>query len=360
MSGRATRESIEEVARAIAGSSYSVTGGLDLTKYPPLPQVTDDLPTYKGGEDLLAYCMWQVRLSTDREVIVRALASACAALLRDPSNLTGSKSPVTALTGYDAVEDPNTDKNSPDSSNFRDATRITLQQWYDAAQFDIMEKAFYFGVLCHAMCKTPTAGDPMKAFNENRANAATQALIGDPAIFVPGSPWLSYETVKKVHASFNAYAACRANLIDKVVAKLGSCESGDRKMFGTAFSLLSDFGVTNLAIIKDAIIRYPQIVRMPGIEQEVRSALSGLRAIEAIPEERRSFAKAMHMDRLVFVKPGDIKNLLGICREYLKPTHETYKRYKGGFVTDAQRRIINADIEGGLVEDDAEEQPQAA
>lgn len=353
--GAAARESLADVARAIAGTSYSVTGGVDLTKVPPVPSVSDVLPTYKGGEEVLAFCMWQIRLSTDREVIVRALASACAALIRDPSNLTGSKAPVTVLTGYAAVGVANADLTSTAATNFVDASDITLQQWVDAVGIDIMEKAFYFGVLCHAMCKTPQSGDAMKAFNENRAGAATQANIGDPQIFVPNSPWLSYETVRKVHASFNAYSACRVHLIRGVIGKFGSCTSGDSKMFADAFSLLADFGVTNLAIIKDAIIRYPSIVNMPGIEQEVRSALAGLRAISAITDEPiRPFVKAMYMNRLVFVKPGDIANLLGICKEYLKPTHESYKRYKGGFVTPEQLRWIAADLGADLVPDEAD------
>lgn len=355
--GHQARDTIEEVARAIAGSSYSVTGGIDLTKMPDkLPAVSDQLPTYKGGEELLAFCMWQIRLTTDREVVVRALASACSALIRSPENLTGSRAPAAALTGYDKVIANNADMASKAATNFENASEITLGQWQEAINIDVMEKAYYFGVLCHAMCKTPTAGDPMRAFNENRASAATQALIVDPAIFIPGSAWLSYEVVRKVHASFNAYGACRAHLIYAVVQKLDSCNSGESGMFATAFSLLADFGVTNLAIIKDAIIRYPSIVRMPRIEHEIRSAAAGLRAVDAIADDKlKPFAKAMYMNRLVFVKPGDIKNLLGICREYLKPTHESYKRYKGGFVTEEQRLLIAADLGGGLVEDDVAE-----
>jgi len=356
-----TRESLESVIRSIAGTSYSVTGGVDKSRMPEkLPAVTDELPTYKGGEELLAYCMWQIRLTTDREVVVRALASAVSFLIRSPANLTGSSSPSIALTGFKDVADPTTDAATAVTTNFEYASGITVGQWRETVNMDIMEKAYYFGVLCHAMCKTPTAGDPMQAFNEKRVGAATRSNIGDPKIFLPGSVWLSYEVIRKVHASFNAYGACRAHLIHAVVQKLDSLTSGECAMFSSAFTLLENFGVTNLAIIKDAIIRYPSIMRIPHIEQEIRSAAAGLRAVSAIDDERlRPYAKAMYMDRLVFVQPADIKNLLGICREYLKPTHETYKRYKGGFVTESQRRFIANDIEGGLVDDD-EPAPAAA
>lgn len=348
------------MAAQIAGNSFSVTGGMDRTKFDEeLPKVKTRLETYAGKGDLPAYCMLQLLKSEDRQVIVRAVASACAHLVGDSTNFTGSTIPPVKLTGYEGLFVAGVDLNANVTTNFAGAADVTGKEWAKVSNFDEMEVAYYFGVVCHAMCKTPNDGPPMDAFNAKRADAATQGLIKPAKIFVQDSEWLSYATLRKVHVSFNAYGACRANIIGRVLAHKDDADNDQAGMFFKAFALLSDFGITNLAIIKNAIIRYPQITNYPGMEIQVRAAAEAFKVIEKLPADKRSFAKAMYMDRLVFVDPNEIKNLLGVCKEYLKPTHKTYQNYKGGEITPDQRRMVAADLGVKLVEEEEKvvEQP---
>jgi len=323
-------------------STYSPSGGVDRSTLPTKPTVTATLNTYKGGPELYAYCMWQVRKAPSQEVVVRAIASAVAAILLDGNNFTGSPAAPQDLTGYDELTKPGTDVSLPVPTNFAGAANVTGVEWAETANYNVSEMAAYFGVLCLAMCKQPVDGDPLNAFNKNRSKAATRAVgSGKKNIFVENSPWLTFNLLTDVHAAFNMYGPVRVHLIANVIRHKTEFNMGEQDIFMSQFMLLADFGMANLAIIRDALIRYPWLVtEIEGLDKEIEAANRAFGAVKVIDATIRPFAKAMYMNHLVFVNPADIQNLLGVCRFALSLTHTTYTNYQGGFLTDPQRQKI--------------------
>jgi hypothetical protein len=325
----------------MSGVTFSASGGVDRSKMPAVPPVTEDLPVYTGDADLLALCMWQIRKSNDRSVIVRALASAAAAILFDKNNFTGSPTKSVPLAGFNDLSAAGVDLTKTAVNNFADGEPVTGAEWVLTASFDETEVAAYYGVLCIAMCSQPIAGAPLNKFNKNRAAAATKAVIGSPKIFIAESPWLSFEVLQKVHASFNMYGPSRCHLITNVLRHRGEFRIGLQENFMDMFFLLTDFGLTNLSIIRDAILRYPWIVTdFEGLESEVKAANDAFLKLSEIDAETRPFAKAMFQNHLVFTAPANIRNLLGICRYALSHTHATYAQYRGGFTTPKQEAYV--------------------
>jgi len=319
----------KSIATITADPTLSASGGIDRTNAPPIPVVEEDLPTYYGTNDLLSFCMWQVRQSDDKAAVMRAICSAVGSILGVTANLTGSSIAAVELTGYDAVGDQDADVNSAAVTNFAGASTVTIGEWRETGAYDTTEMAGYFAVLLLAGCKAPSELN-LKAFNENRAAAATRAVKGAKKIFVPASPWLTLEILSGVQASFNAYAPCRVHLINNIVQRVSrGVTMGDVSIFTRLFMLLADFGLTNLVIIKEAILHQPEIAALPELRIGLIAAAKAFTALQNIDAPIRPFCKAMFAEALVLAPPADLDLLLRVSRIVLIPIHPTYERYLG-------------------------------
>jgi len=330
------------IADITAGVDSSPSGGVYRTKMPQIPEIREVFQTYMGGDETLAYAMLQIRKSVDRAVIARALGSALSTIFKDGTNFLGGSTKAIQLTGYGALTEEKVDPATVATTNFSDAEAVTRAEWESAYQLDDSEMAAYFGILCLAICKTPQDGDAMAAFNKNRRNNATKAIVdGTAQIFVDSSEWITYPILHKVHATFNYYAPLRIHLISNVLRHRSTIYLGAAEIFMDMFTLLADHGLTTLGLIRDAINKYPWIpTTFPELGKALQAANEGFRNLAAIDEAYRPYCKAMFANRIVLASPAILSNLVGVCREVLKYERESLVRYKGGYTSPGQDQII--------------------
>lgn len=310
---------------------------------PPVPPVKANLQVVVGGFETLVYLAYQVKKSSDKSVIVRAIASAIAILFEDVSkNYTGSASAPVKLTGIeDIIDETKEDRTAALVTNFEGAEAVTLEEMDVLMQADTDELGSYFGVLCLCGVKALNAKN-RTAFNEKRQNAVRATTIGEPMIFVADSEFLSDSVIQKVYASFNSYLPVRSNMIASTVARIDRSSMGPTLAFTTMFLLLVDQGMSALRIIKEAMVKHPWIrTEFPEILPEVHIAQEAMTSIgKGLPHER-CFLKAIHGAAYVPVAYSSIANLTGLCKFVLKETTTTYASYDGGSVTDAQELKLN-------------------
>jgi len=319
---------------------------------PPLPKVNRELQTVYGGAETLAFLVWQVRKTSEKAVVVRAIASAAAILYEDESlNYTGSPLQPHALQGLGRITaDDITDRGEILRTNFLDESEVSIQEMDSLMEVDPDEMGSYFGVLCLAAVKALTTKN-RSAYNEKRLGAVQATTIGDPKIFVADSPFLTDAIIQKVYASFNSYLPVRTHIVHNVAQRLGRTVMGPTLAFTTMFLLLVDQGMSALRIIKEAVVKHRWIVdEFPEIHAELRAAQEGFNSISKAAPADRSFLKAMHGPAYVPVAYSSIKNLTGLCKFVLKETTISYANYEGGEVTEAQEaKLVRIMMERGLM-----------
>lgn len=317
---------------------------------PKLPTIRRDLQVVYGGVEALCFLALQIRKTSNKQTVVRSVASAVSILFEDRMNYTGSPTTMVDLTGVEAILDDDADRNNFLKTNFRDEEPVTIAEMDKIMDVDPDELGSYFGVLCLAAVKAMTK-DNRSAFNEKRQGAVGATTIGEPKIFITDSGFLSDEVIQKVYASFNSFLPVRSHMMTNIVAKLGDTTMGPTLAFTTMFLLLVDQGMSALRIIKEAIVKHRWILsEFPELMPEVQAAQQGLVSINrGIPRER-SFLKAIHGAAYVPVSYQSVQNLVGICKFILKETTVTYAQYGGGQVTESQEvRLTKIMMDRGLM-----------
>jgi len=304
---------------------------------PPLPAISMDYQTVKGrGIEVLAYLALQVVKSTDKLVIIRAIASACSVLLGEAVNFTGSKPASVDLVGLEPARDSDALPDTILVTNFIDAEDVTIGELLGVMEADGDELGAYFGVLFLAGNKKVTTQN-RTAFNDRRKESATASIVGEAKIFVTDSTLLDDSVLLKVYASFLSCSPLRANMTARVIGHLDKPHMGPALAFTSMFLLLVDTGMSALRIIKEAVIKHPWIrEEFPELRPEFAAANEAQNIIKRAPGAERSFLKAIHGNAFVPVNYSDIDNLTGVCKEVLKRTTPSYQNYNGGKVTEAQ------------------------
>jgi hypothetical protein len=309
---------------------------------PQLPKITEDIQVVQGGGiETIAFLILQVNKSSDRRVIMRAIASMCSVLLRDGFNFTGSPMKPVTLTGLEvaAVDDADPDKLI--TTNFEDETPVTISELLEMMTIDSDELGAYIGWMFYASQKQLTDLN-MSAFNERRQSAATATLIENARIFINDSEYLDRTMAKKMYGSFLSFSPWRAHMIARIVTHLEDPLTGPALAFTNLFLLLVDTGMAALKIIKEAVMRHPWIrTTFPELQPDLSAANEAQKIIRMAPGRERSFLKAIHGNNFVPVNYSQIDNLTGVCKEILKRTVPSYQNYGGGKVTESQLNRIN-------------------
>jgi len=313
---------------------------------PTLPTIESDVQVVMGGGiETLAYLALQIKKTTDKQVVIRAMASASAWLLNDKSNFTGSKTRPVELVGLQVASDESADPNTVLKTNFEDAEDVTVQELLDVLSADADEIGSYFGVLYLAGNKRVDSNN-RSAFNERRAKSATASSIDEPRIFVPESELLADDVLVKVYASFLSCSILRSHMTAKVVSHLDKAWMGPAQAFINMFLLLVDNGMSAIRIIKEAVIKNPWIrTDFPELAPELAAVNEAQNIIRRASGKERSFLKAIHGSNFVPVNYSQIDNLLGVCKEVLKRVTPSYQNYGGGRVTESQLARINQHVE---------------
>lgn len=298
-----------------------------------------------GGVETLAYLVLQVTKSRDKTVIMRAIASATAWLLKDLTNFTGASNKAVPLTGLDIANDEEIDENTLLVTNFADAEPASIKELLAVMAADPDELGAYFGILYMAGNKKVDTQN-RSAFNERRAASANASSIDAPVIFVPESEYLADDVLKRVYAAFLSCANMRAHMTSKVVAHLERSWMGPAQSFIAMFLLLIDNGMSALRIIKEAVLKNQWIrSEFPELKPELAAANEAQMILRRAPGSHRSFLKAIHGNAFVPVNYSQIDNLLGVCKEILKRVTPSYQNYGGGRVTESQLARITAHTE---------------
>lgn len=291
--------------------------------------------------EVLAYMALQIVKTTDKIVIVRALASACSCLLQDSGNFTGSPMKAEAITGLASAADDGVDPATVLKTNFADAEDVTVGELLAIMEADGDELGALFGVYFLAGNKKITPQN-RSAFNEKRVSAATASIIGTAKIFVNDSPYLADDVLANCYAAFISCAPLRANLTHKVVNLLHKQYMGPALAFLNMFLLLQDQGMSALRLIKEATIKHPWIrTEFPNLRPEFSAANTAQQILKRAPGQERSFLKAIHGSAFVPVNYSEIDNLTGVCKEIMKRTTPSYQNYGGGKITPAQLAQIS-------------------
>lgn len=317
---------------------------------PKIPEIATDYQVVRGGGiETLAYLALQLVRTTDKRVIMRALASAVGVLFKESTNFTGAKNKSVVLTGLEILQQDGIAPDTPIATNFEDEETVTVGEVLDLMSADPDELGAYFGILFLAGNKR-VDNDNRSAFNEKRKQSATASIIGDPVIFVPDSEMLADDILSNIYAAFLSQSPVRANLTSLVVARLERPWTGAALSFVNMFLLLVENGMSALKIIKEAVLKHPWIrTEFPELRPELHAANEAQNLLKQAPGRERSFLKAIHGSSFVPVSYSEIDNLLGVCRECLKRTVPSYQNYNGGRITSNQLTQINKHFGTGEV-----------
>lgn len=315
------------------------------SRVPTLPTIGDSIQVFKvpeGGKAALAYLACVIRDTSEKMIVMRALASAVAILFGDSSNLTGSPSAPLTLTGLDQLTEDNVSASAVLKTNFSGAPDFSVADIDTYLDCDSDELGGYFGVLFYAGVKRLTEKNST-AFNEKRVGTITSAIVNQPKIFVPGSAFLDAAVLNKVYAAFTSLAAIRANLVYRTALKMGTIRYGSAVTFTAFFLLLADSGMGSLRVIKEAVLKCPWVrTDFPEIRIELEMANAGQNAIKEADPPLRPFIKAIYGSAFVPVAQNDIQNLLGISKRIMSHYVQTFSGFRGGRTTPEQDAKIDA------------------
>lgn len=313
--------------------------------------------------DALQYLMYQIVVTENKDLVLRALASAIAIIYRDTANYTGSTMASVEITGLaPMVADPLVD-DSDINTNLEAAEAAKVRDLRQYMLLDGEEIAAYFGVLCYAGVKKLTS-ENREAFNEKRVPAVKSMITGNPKIFVTNSPYLHADILNKVYATFTSLQAARAHLIRRVAGRMGGLTMGPQTSFAAMFMLLVDNGFGALRIIKQAVIKYQWIREdFPELAVELSAANEAIKSIKSAPPASRPFLKAIQGSAFVPAAQSDIANLLGVCKFVMSHTVPTYRQFGGGNITPDQeehcRRRLRAVLDLAPAQGQDQVVPQA-
>lgn len=309
---------------------------------PAMPRITKNLTLYTARDSRdLAFLAYAVMASSDKDVVVAALASAVAGILKLSRDVTGGTSAYIELTGLD-VWKSGEDEAADVTSNIPGLAPVsqTALNAYDAADED--EIAALIGIYIVATCKKPTQAN-MSAFNEKRRGAASMGIIGELQLFVDQSPALTYDVIQKINASFVSRAPYRVHLAKSIIACMNRMPMGPEAAFMGMIQLTADFGMNGLVIVKRALVKNPWIVtEFPEIADEIRIVREAQAAIMRADVSDRSFLKWMWGSQFIPANLQDISNAIGICKKVLEATDATISQYGGGNISAAQEAVIAA------------------
>lgn len=339
--------------------NVSLTGVHLKTTVPDITPVDLKLPYFGGGHETLVYLALQIERTSNKEVAIQAIASAVGILFKQSRDLTGGTGKRQSLSGLDIPGEDIADKPPATvvGSEWRTGATITAG---DIAAYlgDIDELGAYYGVLFLAGVKKRTAKN-RDAFNKNRVGNVRSTVNQDLAIFVENSVLLSDDLLDTVYAAFNSFLANRMYLVRETVRLTASVYVGPALSFQNMFLLLEDTGLGSLRVVKEAVLKYPFIKRdFPELASELRSADQAQKAIRRVNESERPYCKAIYGNRFVPVDQREIVNLLGVCKNAMAYTVETYRNFDGGNLSEKQENLIRARLEASGVTTTPEEETE--
>jgi len=325
----------------LEGDTTELTSSATRGIIPALVPVKMDLQVVTHPTDgVLSYLLLQLLKTTDKGLMMRALASATAHVLGHKSNMTGSARIPEAITGLDGLGDENIPDDTTLKTNFVDAEEVTKGELMQVAVADADELGAFFGLMFVAGNKRITE-ENRTAFNERRQSAATSGIIGDAVIFTNNSPYLPDALMKNMNAAFTSLGDIRAQLTLAVIAHLPECRMGPAQAFSNLFMLLVDFGMGGLRAIRLNLGRHAWMrSAFPELLPELHAANTAFKLIGKAAPEQRSFLKAIHGNHFVPVNLRQINNLVGVCREVEAVDNPSFANYRGGTITDQQRAIV--------------------
>jgi len=333
-----------------SGDTTELTRRVTAGRIPPIPKVILDLQvTTSNSDGILAYMVLQMIKSTDKQVVLRALASATAHILNDRTNMTGSPLPPITLDGLAKIVDDDISPETVITTNFEDAEDVTKSEILALAEADVDELGAFFGLMFIAGNKRITA-DNRAAFNEKRQSAATAGVIGDPLIFFDNSPYLEDALMQKMNAVFTSLGDIRSNLTANVVKHLPNCRMGAAQAFANMFNLLADFGMGGLRSIRIVLGKYAWVrAAFPELHPEMKAANAAFQLLLTAPADLRPFVKAIHGNQFIPVGFSQIENLVGVCKKVESYTNATFANYRGGKITEQQEAIVVARMEATTI-----------
>lgn len=324
------------------GDTTLLTQPVTKGKVPQIRTHSKDFQVVIGGSAALGFLMLQiVKTPDDKDVVMRALASACAIILERPTvNFTGSATKPVPLTGLDILLDESAKADQVITTNFIDASPITKGELEDLLDADVDEIGAFIGLMFIAGNKKLTPQN-RTAFNERRAGAAGAGVIGATKIFVPDSVYITDEVIQKMYACFNSRAVQRSHITMNVIDNLDDAYEGMGQAFSSQFHLLVDSGMGGLRIIREVLGMYEWTrTAFPELRPAMNAANAAFKLIQTAPAATRPFLKAIHGNNFVPVAYSQIEGLVGVCREIATYQSSTVANYGGGSITDTQQRII--------------------
>lgn len=310
------------------------------TQVPALPIVSEAIMTYtcpKGMEKAaLAYLACVIKDTDNKMTVMRALSSAVSIIFSDSTNFTGSPTPPEELTGLEGFIEGDTSSSDEVKTNFANDVELRHADVDKYLECDIDELGGYFGDLFVAGTKRLTPQNAT-AFNERRLNSVLAASSKQPLIFVPGSAFLDEKVLNKVYAAFTSMSAIRCQLIYKTAMKMGAIRFGPSVTFSALFLLLVDQGLGTLKVIREAVMKHPEVVKeFPELRPELEAADAGIKVVRSVETRLRPFIKAIYGQNFVPSSQQDIANLLGVAKKIMVEYSPNYANFRGGYTTADQ------------------------
>jgi len=324
------------------GDTTELTHAATKGVIPTLRPITKSYQVVTGPMPVAYYMALQILKTQDKDVVMRALASATAVILGKRGNFTGSTEKPEDLTGLQMALDDAVADDAIIKTNFNDEEEVTKGELVTLMEADEDELGAYFGVLFIAGNKKLTAQN-RTAFNERRQGSAVAGVIGDAKIFVPDSPLLDDPILQKVNASFNSRLPLRGHMTIQTIACLPDAILGAAQAFSNQFQLLVDSGMGGIRVIRQVTGMYAWTrAAFSELTPQFNAANVAFKLIKSAPADQRPFLKAIHGNRFVPVSYNQIENLVGVCKHVMTYHSATIGNYGGGSMTEAQRNIVES------------------
>jgi len=322
------------------GDTTELTRAATKGVIPTLRPIAKPYQTVIGPMPVAYYMALQIQKTQDKDVVMRALASATAVVLGKRGNFTGSTDKPEELTGLQVALDDTVADDTIIRTNFADEEEVTKGELVALMEADEDELGAYLGVLFIAGNKKLTAQN-RTAFNERRHGSATAGVIGDAKIFTPDSPLLDDLILQKLNASFNSRLPLRGHMTVQAIACLPDATMGAAQAFSNQFQLLVDSGMGGLRVIRQVTGMYAWTrAAFPELTPQFNAANTAFKLIRSAPADQRPFLKAIHGNHFVPVSYSQIENLVGVCKHVMTYHSATFGNYGGGSMTEAQRNIV--------------------
>ncbi|KAI1654866.1 hypothetical protein F4813DRAFT_368731 [Daldinia decipiens] len=204
-----------------------------------------------------------------------------------------------------------------------------------------VEICAYVAVLAYAIAKQPRA-DNIDAFNLRRRSAIQSVITsGSLQIFVDDSPYLSLETLTKVHNAFNLNILDRAIVLNSIVLRDTALISGKTRAFYMIFRLCAGTSLNPLMLIVRYARKYPHFYdAFPELQTEYYAANDAVVKFYEVNEKIRMYMKLIFGNAYIPIDRKDIENLLGCAVFTLAQTEATLSNYSGGMLSANHRQRL--------------------